>query len=84
MKPQLKTIIKHLNTTGSITNLEAITQYNIMSLSRRISDLEEDWGLHFKRELKSHPVTGQRYMRYHVVTKQICAAYACNINAGDV
>ena len=78
MKPQLKTLIKHLNTTGSITNREAIVDYNIMSLSRRILDLEEDWGLQFHRELKAHPVTGQRYMRYHVVTKEICAAYAAS------
>jgi hypothetical protein len=75
MKPQLKTILKHLNTTGSITNREAIVDYNIMSLSRRIRDLEEDWGVQFKRELKAHPVTGQRYMRYHVLTKDIVDAY---------
>ena len=75
MKPQLKTILKHLNTTGSITNREAITDYNIMSLSRRISDLEEDYGVTFRRELKHHPVTGQRYVRYHVETPLIVAAY---------
>jgi hypothetical protein len=80
MKPQLKTILKHLNTTGSITNLEAITQYNIMSLSRRISDLEMDWGVQFKRELKAHPVTGQRYVRYHVLTKDIVDAYVASNN----
>ena len=78
MKPQLKTIIKHLNTTGSITNREAIVDYNIMSLSRRIRDLEEDWGVQFKRELKAHPVTGQRYMRYHVLTKDIVDAYVAS------
>ena len=78
MKPQLKTILKHLNTTGSITNREAIVDYNIMSLSRRISDLEEDYGVQFKRELKAHPVTGQRYMRYHVLTKDIVDAYVAS------
>lgn len=78
MKPQLKTILKHLNTTGSITNREAIVDYNIMSLSRRIRDLEEDWGVQFKRELKAHPVTGQRYMRYHVLTKDIVDAYVAS------
>jgi hypothetical protein len=75
MKPQLKTILKHLNTTGSITNREAIVEYNIMSLPRRINDLEQDYGVQFKREMKSHPVTGQRYVRYHVLTKDITAAY---------
>lgn len=78
MKPQLKTILNHLNTTGSITNREAIVDYNIMSLSRRIRDLEEDWGVQFKRELKAHPVTGQRYMRYHVLTKDIVDAYVAS------
>ena len=78
MKPQLKTILKHLNTTGSITNREAIVDYNIMSLSRRISDLEQDWGVQFKREMKSHPVTGQRYVRYHVLTKEIVDAYVAS------
>lgn len=75
MKPQLKTILKHLNTTGSITNREAIVEYNIMSLPRRINDLEQDYGIQFHREMKSHPVTGQRYKRYHLLTKDICKAY---------
>ena len=72
MKPQLKTILKHLQTVGSISNLEAITQYNIMSLSRRVSDLEE-LGYKFSRELKAHPVTGQRYKRYHLIEENNAA-----------
>lgn len=68
MKPQLKTILKHLNTVGSITNREAIVDYNIMSLSRRVCDLEE-LGYKFNRELKAHPVTGQRYKRYHLIAE---------------
>lgn len=78
MNKQLDIIMKHLETTGSITNREAIVDYNIMSLSRRIRDLEEDWGVQFKRELKAHPVTGQRYMRYHVLTKDIVGAYVAS------
>jgi hypothetical protein len=67
---QLDTIMKHLQTVGSISNLEAITQYNIMSLSRRICDLES-FGNTFNRVRKSHPVTGQRYVRYHLITEQV-------------
>jgi len=67
---QLDTIMKHLQTVGSISNLEAITQYNIMSLSRRICDLEH-FGNTFNRVRKSHPVTGQRYVRYHLITEQV-------------
>ena len=66
MKPQLKTIVKHLQTVGSITNREAIVEYNIMSLPRRINDLEE-LGYSFNKVLKAHPVTGQRYKRYHLI-----------------
>jgi hypothetical protein len=65
---QLDTIMKHLQTVGSISNLEAITQYNIMSLPRRICDLE-DMGVTFNRVRKAHPVTGQRYVRYHLLTE---------------
>ena len=73
MKPQLKTIVKHLQTVGSISNLEAITQYNIMSLSRRINDLEE-LGYKFNKVLKAHPVTRQRYKRYHLISETNNAA----------
>jgi len=68
MKPQLQTIVKHLQTVGSITNREAIVEYNIMSLPRRINDLEE-LGYKFNKVLKSHPVTGQRYKRYHLISE---------------
>jgi hypothetical protein len=85
MKPQLKTILKHLNKVGSITNREAIVEYNIMSLPRRINDLEQDWGIQFKREMKAHPVTGQRYVRYHLLTKHIVKGYCLVIdNNGEL
>ena len=66
MQKQLDTIMKHLETVGSITNREAIVEYNIMSLPRRIKDLEE-FGVKFNRVMKAHPVTGQRYVRYHIL-----------------
>lgn len=68
MKKQLDIIMKHLETVGSITNREAIVEYNIMALPRRIKDLEE-FGVKFSRVKKSHPVTGQRYTRYHLVSE---------------
>ena len=67
---QLDTIMKHLQTVGSISTLDAITQYKIMSLSRRICDLE-GFGVKFNRVRKAHPVTGQRYVRYHLITEQV-------------
>ena len=69
MNKQLNIIMKHLETTGSITNREAIVEYNIMALPRRIKDLEE-FGVKFNRVKKSHPVTGQRYTRYHLLSEQ--------------
>lgn len=69
MQKQLDTIMKHLETVGSITNREAIVEYNIMSLPRRILDLEEV-GVKFNRIRKKHPVTGQRYVRYHLLSEQ--------------
>jgi len=53
--------------------LGAITQYNIMSLSRRINDLEE-LGYKFNKVLKAHPVTRQRYKRYHLISETNNAA----------
>lgn len=69
MQKQIDTIMKHLQTVGSITNREAIVEYNIMSLPRRILDLEEV-GVKFTRIRKQHPVTGQRYVRYHLLSEQ--------------
>ena len=69
---QLDTIMKHLRTVGSISNLEAITQYNIMSLPRRIKDLKE-LGVVFITQHKKHPVTGQRYVRYHLINEHNAA-----------
>ena len=68
MKKQLDIIMKHLETVGSITNREAIVEYNIMALPRRIKDLEE-FGVKFSRVKKAHPVTGQRYTRYHLLSE---------------
>jgi succinate dehydrogenase/fumarate reductase flavoprotein subunit len=69
---QLDTIMKHLQTVGSITNREAIVEYNIMSLPRRILDLEA-YGVKFSRVRKTHPVTGQRYVRYHLINEHNAA-----------
>ena len=69
---QLDTLLKHLQTVGSITNREAIVEYNIMSLPRRIKDLEE-FGKVFLRVRKAHPVTGQRYVRYHLINESSTA-----------
>lgn len=63
---QLDMIQNHLETIGSISNLEAQSLYRVRSLPRRIRDLEERRGLQIKREWRKD-LTGERYMRYHLV-----------------
>lgn len=65
MTPQCKTLLNHLNTAGSITNLEAITVHRIYALPRRISDLEE-MGYRILRDHRKD-VTGKRYVRYFLM-----------------
>lgn len=64
---QVETILKHLKNTGSITQREAIMDYSIQSLTRRITDLR-DSGYNILSIPKVHPVTGQRYARYTLGT----------------
>lgn len=65
-KSQNKTILKHMKTTGSITNREGIVEYNIMAMPRRIKDLKE-LGYNIESKTKKNPVTGQRYVRYYLL-----------------
>jgi hypothetical protein len=67
---QLDTIMKHLNTLGSISTLDAINHYQIMSLSRRICDLKER-GYDIVSERKTHKATKKRYVRYHLVKETV-------------
>jgi hypothetical protein len=52
--------------------MDAITQYKIMALPRRILDLKE-LGVVFITQRKTHPVTGQRYTRYVLVNEHNAA-----------
>lgn len=60
---QHKKILRHLNKAGSITVREALVEYSIASLTKRISELR-GMGHDIKGKTKHHPVTGQRYVRY--------------------
>jgi len=63
---QIETLIRHFETVGSITNIEANAIYKIRALPRRVSDLEAR-GYKFKRVQKKD-LTGQRYVRYQYVS----------------
>ena len=66
MRTQHANIIKHLQVAGSITVREAMIEYHISSLTKRIHELRKmGWGILSVN--KKHPVTGQRYVRYILV-----------------
>ena len=60
---QLEMIANHFRTTKSISQREALIDYSIQSLTKRISELR-DMGFNIVTQFKKHPVTGQRYARY--------------------
>jgi len=60
-------IIKHLKKAGSITVREAMVEYSISSLTKRVHELRE-LGYDIQSTKKTHPVTGQRYTRYTLNT----------------
>lgn len=69
---QCEKIIRHLEDYGSITSLEALSEYGIMRLASRITDLK-DKGYPISREM----VTGKnrygeevRFARYTLEVKQ--------------
>lgn len=61
--PQLKTLVKHFGRAGRITQRQAIMDYSIQSLTKRIAELR-DLGANISGTVKNHPVTGQRYCEY--------------------
>lgn len=56
-------ILKHLQKAGSITVREALVEYSVSSLTKRIQELREA-GHNVVSHPKTHPVTKQRYVRY--------------------
>jgi len=62
-------IMKHLRTAGSITVREAMIEYHISSLTKRIHELRR-MGIDILSTRKRHPVTGQRYVRYTLISEE--------------
>lgn len=56
-------VLNHLKTVGSITVREAMVDYSISSLTKRISNLRAE-GHNIISNRKRHGVTGQEYTRY--------------------
>lgn len=60
---QNQIILKHLRKAGSITVREAMVEYSVASLTKRIQELRED-GHDIVSTPKFHPMTQQKYVRY--------------------
>ena len=65
---QHNNILKHLKTTKGLTVREAMIEYSISSLTKRVHELRE-LGYDIVSHPKKHPVTGQRYVRYTLQTE---------------
>lgn len=60
-------ILNHFKKAGSITVREAIVEYSIQSLTKRIAELRSV-GYDILSQVKKHPITGQQYTRYILIT----------------
>jgi hypothetical protein len=60
---QNQMILDHLQRTGSITLREALMDYSVQCLTKRIQELREA-GHDIVTHFKNHPTTNQRYARY--------------------
>ena len=60
---QNQKLIAHFKKAGSITVREALLEYSIQSLTKRIQELRDD-GYNIISKVKFHPVTRQKYVRY--------------------
>lgn len=58
-------ILHHIDATGSISQREALIEYSVQSLTKRISELRK-MGYPIRTEFKHNPITGQRYARYFI------------------
>jgi hypothetical protein len=65
---QNQMIIQHMKRTGSITMREALIDYSVQSLTKRIQELRAA-GYKIESVSKTHPTTGQRYTRYTLLRK---------------
>jgi|VirMetMinimDraft_7_1064189.scaffolds.fasta_scaffold12057_7 hypothetical protein len=60
---QNQLILDHMKRTGSITLREALMDYSVQCLTKRIQELR-DAGHDIVTHFKNHPTTNQRYARY--------------------
>lgn len=61
---QARVVLNHIKLTGSISQREALQDHSVQSLTKRISELRAA-GHKIQTTFKRHPITKQRYARYH-------------------
>jgi hypothetical protein len=81
LAPQHRKILTHVKRAGYITARGALIDYGIAALPRRIADLTE-LGYEVRKENRTHPATGQRYVRYYV-SQQPVAKTPPEFKVGD-
>lgn len=75
MYPQTHQVLCHLITAGSITNVEAHAVLKCRSVSKRISELVNTYGIDVAKLHRSDS-TGQRFVRYVLINPRVAKATA--------
>ena len=75
MHPQTHQVLCHLITAGSITNVEAHAVLKCRSVSKRISELVNTYGIDVAK-LRRRDSTGQRFVRYVLINPRVAVATA--------
>ena len=75
MHPQTHQVLCHLITAGSITNVEAHAVLKCRSVSKRISELVNTYGIDVAK-LQRRDSTGQRFVRYALINRRVAMATA--------
>ncbi len=75
MPPQTHQVLCHLITAGSITNVEAHAVLKCRSVSKRISELVNTYGIDVAK-LQRRDSTGQRFVRYVLINQRVAMATA--------
>ena len=72
LSPQNTLIVNHFRRAGRITQRQALMDYSIQSLTKRIAELRV-FGLDVESVTKNHPITNQRHVEYRSDGTKIAA-----------
>lgn len=75
MPPQTHQVLRHLIAAGSITNVEAHAVLKCRSVSKRISELVNTYGIDVAK-IHRRDSTGQRFVRYVLINPRVAVVTA--------